>query len=74
MRLEVVVNTCNESSTEVSVDESADLIVVTASTRAGYGDGPRDDCADLRTVELSEPVGDRKIVDGNGEDIRRSGG
>lgn len=63
------VNTCNEASTEVSVDESDSEIVATASTRFGYGCGGRDDCQDARSVELDEPVGDRRIVDGNGNEI-----
>lgn len=63
------VNTCNEASTEVSVDESDSEIVATASTSFGYGCGGRDDCQDARSVELDEPVGDRRIVDGNGNEI-----
>ncbi|MEL6894405.1 MAG: hypothetical protein AAFP84_22635, partial [Actinomycetota bacterium] len=61
--LGVWVNTCNEPSTEVSIDVSGDVVVVTASTRFGYGCGGRDDCQDSRTVELEEPIGDRRIVD-----------
>lgn len=70
--LGVGVNTCNEPSTEVSIDVSGDVVVVTASTRSGYGCGGREDCADARTVELEEPIGDRRIVDGEGDELRRS--
>jgi hypothetical protein len=68
------VDTCNESSTEVTVDESDELVVVSASTRSGYGCGGRDDCQDSRSYELKEPLGDRQIVDRDGHGIRRSDG
>lgn len=68
------VNTCNESSTEVSLDVSGDVVVVTASTRSEYGCGGQDDCQDARTVELDEPIGDRRIVDSEGNEIPRSDG
>lgn len=73
MQLVVEVNTCNQSSTEVAVSESDDLVVVTASTGLSLSCGG-DDCSDGRTVDLSEPVGDRRIVDGDGEEVRRSDG
>ena len=65
------VNTCNEDSTSVSVDESDSEIVVTASTRARFGCSGRDDCSDPRSVQLDEPLGDRQIVDADGNEIRR---
>ena len=68
------VNTCNESRTEVSLDASDDVVVVTASTHSGYGCGGQDDCQDARTIELDEPIGDRRIVDSDGNEIPRSGG
>jgi hypothetical protein len=64
-----LVNTCNEASTEVSVNESDNEIVATASTSFGYGCGGRDDCQDARSVKLDEPLGDRRIVDGTGNEI-----
>jgi hypothetical protein len=65
------VNTCNEDSTSVSVVESDREIVVTASTRARFGCSGGDDCSDLRSVQLGEPLGDRRIVDEDGNEIRR---
>ena len=68
------VNTCNEDSTELSIVESDDEIIATATTRTGYGCGARDDCSDPRTVELDAPLGDRRVVDGDGNEIRRPEG
>ncbi len=65
------VNTCNEDSTSVSVVESDRDIVVTASTRASFGCSGGDDCSDPRRVELDEPLGDRQILDEDGNEIRR---
>lgn len=65
------VNTCNEESTSVSVVESDTEIVVTASTRARLGCSGGDDCSDPRSVELDEPLGDRRIIDEDGNEIRR---
>lgn len=64
------VSTCNEDSTELSVAESDNEIIVTASTRAGFSCGG-DDYSDPRSVELDEPLGDRRIVDRDGNEIRR---
>jgi len=72
MTLDVGVDTCNESTTEVSVTESEDTIVLTAETQSGYGCGGADDCNDIRVVDLADPVGERRIVDSNGDDVRRS--
>jgi hypothetical protein len=65
------VNTCNEDSTKVSIVESDSEIVVTASTRARFGCSGGDDCSDPRSVQLGEPLGDRQIVDEDGDEIRR---
>ena len=65
------VNTCNGDSTSVSIVESDSEIVVTASTRARFGCGGGDDCSDPRFVQLGEPLGDRQIVDEDGNEIRR---
>jgi hypothetical protein len=65
------VNTCNEDSTSVSVVESDTEIVVTASTRASFGCSGGDDCSDPRPVELDEPLGDRQILDADGNEVRR---
>lgn len=65
------VNTCNEDSTSVSIVESDSEIVVTASTRARFGCSGGDDCSDPRSVQLGEPLGDRQIVDEDGNEIRR---
>lgn len=65
------VNTCNEDSTSVSVVESDSEIVVTASTPASFGCSGGDDCSDPRSVQLDERLGDREIVDGDGNEIRR---
>jgi hypothetical protein len=73
MTLDVGIGTCNESSTEVSVIESEDTIVLAADTQSGYGCGGADDCNDIRVVDLADPVGERRIVDSNGNDVRRAG-
>lgn len=65
------INTCNEDSTSVSIVESDSEIVVTASTRARFGCSGGDDCSDPRSVQLSQPLGDRQIVDEDGNEIRR---
>lgn len=65
------VNTCNEDSTSVSVVESETDIVVTASTRTSFGCSGGDDCSDPRSVQLDEPLGDRQILDEDGNEIRR---
>ena len=65
------VNTCNEDSTSVSVVESDSKIIVTASTRAGFGCSGGDDCSDPRSVQLDEPLGDRQIRNEDGHEIRR---
>jgi hypothetical protein len=62
------VNTCNEDSTSVSVVESDTEIVVTATTRAGFGCSGGDDCSDPRSVQLDEPLGDRQILDEDGNE------
>lgn len=65
------VNICNDDSTSVSVTETDSEIVVTASTRASFGCSGGDDCSDPRSVQLDEPVGDRQILDEDGNEIRR---
>ncbi len=65
------VNTCNEDRTSVSVVESDTEIVVTASTRTSFGCSGGDDCSDPRSVQLDEPLGDRQILDEDGNEIRR---
>jgi hypothetical protein len=65
------VNTCNDDSTSVSVATSDTEIVVTATTRDRFGCGGGDDCSDPRSVQLDEPLGDRQILDADGQEIRR---
>ena len=64
------VNTCNEESTEVTVVETPNAIIVTATTDRSFSCGG-DDCSDARPVELSEPLGDRLVVDDDENEILR---
>jgi hypothetical protein len=64
------VNTCNDESTEVTVVELENAIIVTARTDRSFSCG-RDDCSDARPVELDEPLGDRLVVDSNDNEIPR---
>jgi hypothetical protein len=64
------VNTCNEDSTEVEVVETPTAIIVTATTDRSFSCGG-DDCSDARPVELSEPLGDRLVVDDDETEILR---
>jgi hypothetical protein len=64
------VNTCNEDSTEVTVVELENAIIVTARTDRSFSCGG-DDCSDPRPVELNEPLGDRLVVDFNDNEIPR---
>lgn len=59
--LELVISACNGENNEVDVDERADEVVLTVTT-----DDPVDGdaCADGLTVDLAEPLADRRVVDG----------
>ena len=65
------VNTCNEASTEVSIVESENAVVVTARTDPSLSCGG-DNCSDQRPKDLSEPLGDRLVVDRDDNEILRS--
>ena len=64
------VNTCNEESTEVTVVELENAIIVTARTDRSFSCGA-DDCLDPRPVALNEPLGDRLVVDFDDNEIPR---
>lgn len=65
------VNTCTEESTEVTVVELENAIIVTARTGRSFSCGG-DDCSDPRPVELNGPLGDRLVVDfEDNETLRR---
>ncbi len=64
------VNSCNEESTDVAVIELDNAIVVTASTDRRWSCGG-DDCSDSRVVQLTEPLGDRVVVDDDDNVITR---
>jgi hypothetical protein len=64
--LRVWLNTCNASGHRVSVDEGGAQVVITVRVP----DLPADDeivdsCSDGVTVELDEPLGDRRLIDGS---------
>lgn len=62
--LHLTLSACNLSDYKQDVAEG-DASVTIAMTATGRN---HDDCADGATVELSEPLGDRSLVDGsNGE-------
>jgi hypothetical protein len=64
------VNTCNEESTEVTVVELENAIIVTARTDRCFSCGG-DDCSDPQPVELNGPLGDRLVVDFEDDEILR---
>lgn len=55
--LRLTINSCHGNPT-VMVDESADRVILHAR-----GGATADDCADLATVTLREPLGDRIVID-----------
>ena len=55
----------------MSFIESDTEIIVTVGTRVGFGCSGGDDCSDPRPVQLDEPLGDRQILDADGDEIRR---
>ena len=64
------VDTCNEESTEVTVVELENEIIVTSRTDRSFSCG-RDDCSDPRPVALSEPLADRLVLDVDDNEILR---
>ena len=65
-RLELAIDACRAESTSYDAEESDDEVVITITTEGG--EGP--ECADGLTVELEEPLGDRRLVDGStGEEV-----
>lgn len=61
-------NTCNEESTQVTVIELKNAVIVTARTDRSFSCGG-DDCSDTRPVNLDEPIGDRLVVDSDDNEI-----
>jgi hypothetical protein len=61
-RLALSVAACPEGHVvRAEVDEGPDVVTITAHTDGSY----LGDCADGVTVELAEPVGERRLVDGS---------
>lgn len=59
--LVLTISACNADSNKVDVVERAEEVVLTVTTDDPVGG---DDCADGVTVDLREPLADRRIVDG----------
>lgn len=58
--LEVIVNSCNADHT-IEIEETASQVVITVTVR---NDNTNLDCQDPVMVTLSEPLGDRSVIDG----------
>jgi hypothetical protein len=56
-QLTLIINSCH-ANPKVDVDGSADEVILHAR-----GGGTSDDCADVGTVTLREPLGDRVVID-----------
>jgi hypothetical protein len=54
------IDACNADENRVSITEEQDLVTISVSTDDPPGG---DDCGDLVTVELADPLGDRILVD-----------
>ncbi len=60
---EVIVNSCNGDPQLTELDESADEVRIrVTSWHPGYFDG-KDDCLDQLEITLTEPLGNRRLVD-----------
>jgi hypothetical protein len=71
---EVTVNSCNGDPQLVDLDESTDEVRIrVVSWHPGHFDGA-DDCLDQLEVTLTEPLGDRRLVDASsGEEVKVDG-
>ncbi|MGH1491805.1 MAG: hypothetical protein ACRBK7_20850 [Acidimicrobiales bacterium] len=71
---EVIVDSCNGDPQLVDLDESTDEVRIrVVSWHPGYFDGG-DDCLDQLEVTLTEPLGDRRLVDASsGDEIEVDG-
>jgi hypothetical protein len=70
--LVLTISACNAEENRASVREEPDAVTVSVTTDDPPGG---DDCADGVTVHLSDPLGDRPVVDGATDqpvDVRRS--
>lgn len=60
-RLELAIDACGAESTSVDLEEGDDEVVLTVTTEGG--EGP--ECTDALVVDLDEPLGGRRLVDGS---------
>lgn len=66
----VAVDSCNAEPVVEIGEQSADRVVVSATAERNAGR----DCADVVSVVLDEPLGDRRLVDGStGDDVNSDG-
>jgi hypothetical protein len=63
-RLDVGLNSCG-GTYAVAVGESLDVVSISATDQRSPIRFSGTDCEDHWTVELSEPIGDRRVIDGN---------
>lgn len=59
--LTVGVNTCNASPRAAVMETDRQISITVRSDRQPLGS---DDCADSIDIELDEPLGDRRVIDG----------
>ena len=59
--LELLMNTCDAKHTIEVVEEGPATVVITIESSRGSDD----DCGDVVLVELSQPLGDRVVIDGH---------
>ena len=65
--LRIQIDACNADDNRSDVEESATQVVVKVTTDDPEG-GP--ECGDVLSIELSEPLGDRIVIDGTtGEEV-----
>lgn len=63
LRLTLGLNSCH-GTYDVTVDENSEAVVITVTDRSSPIRVAGDDCADAWRIELSEPLGDRPVIDG----------
>lgn len=70
LRIEAILSTCN-ANLDVDLSESRTTVKITAKNndRAIFSTGG-DDCQDVATFELDEPLGERAVVDGDGDEVK----
>jgi hypothetical protein len=61
----LALGSCHADIDEIELDEARDEIRVTVWVRGGTSE----DCADGTIVDLAQPVGDRRVVDGSSGEV-----